>query len=264
MKRLLFIVYNFLVIPALYIFIRVAALFNEKVARGIKGRKRILEELIVNSSSLDKNKKLVWFHSSSLGEFEQAKPIIQGLKTNSNINILVTFFSPSGYENSRKYPHADLISYIPFDTYSNAIKFIKIVKPDLAVIMRYDIWPNHVLALKKFKVPSLLVDATMKGNTSRKLPLAKTFHKIIFAKITKILTVSAADADGFKEFGCKSDKVMAVGDTRFDRVYQRSITARERNLIKEDLLKGKKIFVAGSTWEADEDVILPAFIKLAE
>jgi 3-deoxy-D-manno-octulosonic-acid transferase len=264
MKKLLFIVYNFLVVPVLYVFIRIAAFFNEKVARGIKGRKRILEELIVNSSALDKNKKLVWFHSASLGEFEQAKPIIQELKKTKSINVLVTFFSPSGYENSKKYPYADLISYIPFDTYSNAIKFIKIVSPDLAVLMRYDIWPNHILALKKFKIPTFLVDATMKGNTSRKLPLIKTFHKILFSKITKILTVSSADAEGFKEFGCMDKQVKAVGDTRFDRVFQRSITAKEKNLIKEDFLKDKKVFVAGSTWEADEEIILPAFLKLTK
>ncbi len=264
MKTIWVILYNFVVIPCLFIIIHAAGFFNKKVKRGIKGRKRIFEELILNAAPLDKTKKLVWFHSSSLGEFEQAKPIISELKKDKNINILVTFFSPSGYENSRKYPYADLISYIPFDTYSNAIRFITIVRPSLAVMMRYDIWPNHVWAIKKFRIPLYIVDATMKSNSSRKLIFIKNFHKILYKDISRILTVTEADSKGFKSFGCTDKQLQVVGDTRFDRVYQRSISANERNLIKEDILKGKKILVAGSTWEADEEVILSAFLKLTK
>ncbi len=263
MKTIWYILYNFLIIPFLYLVIRLLGFFNNKVKRGIKGRDRIFEELILNSATLDKSKKLIWFHSSSLGEFEQAKPIIKELKKGDNINILITFFSPSGYENSRKYPYADLVSYIPLDTHSNAERFISIVHPDLAVMMRYDIWPNHVWAMKKYNIPSIIVDATMKDNSARKLPLAKSFHKYLFGNISTILAVSEFDVQGFKEFNVPADRVKAVGDTRFDRVYQRSIVAREKNLIKENLLKDKNIFVAGSTWQLDEDVILPAFAKLS-
>ncbi len=108
MKSFWFIFYNLIVIPLLYIGSRVAGLFNEKMRRGIIGRKRIFENLILDALSINKSKKLLWFHSSSLGEFEQAKPIIEELKKNQNLNILITFFSPSGYENSRRYPYADL------------------------------------------------------------------------------------------------------------------------------------------------------------
>ncbi|MHB8852877.1 MAG: 3-deoxy-D-manno-octulosonic acid transferase [Ignavibacteriaceae bacterium] len=264
MKTIWYILYNFLIIPFLYLVIRFLGFFNNKVKRGIKGRDRIFEELILNSATLDKSKKLIWFHSSSLGEFEQAKPIIKELKKGENINILITFFSPSGYENSRKYPYADLVSYIPLDTHSNAERFISIVRPDLAVMMRYDIWPNHVWAMKKYNIPSIIVDATMKDNSARKLPLAKSFHKYLFENISTILAVSESDVQGFKEFNVPADRVKAVGDTRFDRVYQRSIVAREKNLIKENLLKDKDIFVAGSTWQLDEDVIIPAFAKLSK
>ena len=256
--------YNYIFIPLFYVLIRMAGLFNEKVRRGLRGRKRIFEELILDSANLSKTKKIIWFHSSSLGEFEQAKPIIEALKKDPTINILVTFFSPSGYENSRKYPHADLVSYIPFDTYQNAQRFRQIVRPDLAVMMRYDIWPNHIWAMEKFDMPIFLVDATMKRTSPRKLPLLKNFHKILFKELTKILTVSKSDAEGFKSFGCSDKQINVVGDTRFDRVYQRSLNARTRNLINENLLKDKKIFAAGSTWSVDEDVIIPAFIKLAK
>ena len=224
----------------------------------------MFEELILDAANLAKSKKLIWFHSSSLGEFEQAKPIIEELKKDKNINILVTFFSPSGYENSKKYPFADLVTYIPFDSYQNANRFGQIVRPDLAVMMRYDIWPNHIWAIKRMDVPVFLVDATMKRNSPRKFPVLLNFHKLLFDELTKILTVSKNDADGFKKFGCTDQQIQVVGDTRFDRVYQRSINSRKLNLINEELFNDKKIFVAGSTWSVDEEVIIPAFIKLAK
>jgi 3-deoxy-D-manno-octulosonic-acid transferase len=264
MKQIWLLFYNILIVPTLFIFVRLIGIFNSKVRTGIVGRRRIFEELILNAAALDKSKKLVWFHSSSLGEFEQAKPIIEKLKKDSSVNILVTFFSPSGLENSKKYPYADLVSYLPFDTKSNAEKFINIVSPDLAIIMRYDIWPNHIWSMKKKGVISYLVDATMKPGSPRKFPIVKNFHKVLFKDISKILTVSQVDSIGFKSFDCNENQLMVVGDTRFDRVYQRSLLARNRNLIKDEVLKNKKILVAGSTWGVDEDVIIPAFIKLAK
>ncbi len=131
-------------------------------------------------------------------------------------------------------------------------------------MMRYDIWPNHIWAMKKFNIPCFIVDATMKKNSSRKWPFIKSFHKRLYQDITRVLAVSDEDVKGFKSFGCGDDEVKAVGDTRFDRVYQRSRTAAERNLIKPEIINGKKVLVAGSTWEADEDIILPAFMKMSK
>ncbi|HSP89182.1 MAG TPA: glycosyltransferase N-terminal domain-containing protein [Ignavibacteriaceae bacterium] len=263
MEKIWYLFYNIIVIPALYLALHFLGLFNSKVRRGLKGRKRIFENIIIDAASLNKSKKLVWFHSSSLGEFEQAKPIIEEIKKRDDINILVTFFSPSGYENSKKYPYADLVSYIPFDTASKAENFINLVKPDLAVIMRYDIWPNHIWKMKKANIPTLLVDATMKENSLRKIPLIKSFHENLFKNITRILTVSENDAKGFKEFGCTEKQLTVVGDTRFDRVHQKSLKAGSSKLIRDDLLTNKKIIVAGSTWSTDEDVLLPAFVKIS-
>jgi 3-deoxy-D-manno-octulosonic-acid transferase len=264
MKKIWFGFYNYIIIPLFYLLIQIGRIFNDKIRRGIRGRKRMFEELILDSANFSKTKKMIWFHSSSLGEFEQAKPIIEALKKDENLNILVTFFSPSGYENSKKYPYADLVSYIPFDSFQNAQRFRQIVRPDMAVMMRYDIWPNHIWVMNKFNVPVFLVDATMKRNSARKFPFLKSFHKILFKELTKILTVSKSDAEGFKSFGCTENQIKVVGDTRFDRVYQRSLKARSRNLINENLFKDKKIFAAGSTWSVDEDVIIPAFLKLAK
>jgi 3-deoxy-D-manno-octulosonic-acid transferase len=264
MKSFWKFIYNFLIIPPFYIFLQIGSLFNRKIKAGIRGRRRIFEELILNAAKLDKSKKLIWFHSSSLGEFEQAKPIIEELKKDPDLNILVTFFSPSGYENSRKYPYADIVSYLPFDSSAYAERFISIIRPDLAILMRYDIWPNHIWAMKKMNIPCFIVDATMKKNSPRKFPVIKIFHKVLFNDVTRILTVSQLDVEGFRDFKFDGTKIKAVGDTRFDRVYEKSLAAKSKNIIRENLLRSKKVFVAGSTWDADENVILPAFIKLAK
>ncbi|MFA6597273.1 MAG: glycosyltransferase N-terminal domain-containing protein [Ignavibacteriaceae bacterium] len=256
--------YNILIVPLLLFAMKIAPWFNKKVKLGVTGRKRLFEELIVNSSSLDRKKKLIWFHSSSLGEFEQAKPIIEKLKQSSDVNILVTFFSPSGLENSRKYPHADLVSYLPIDTAANAERFISLVNPSLLVLMRYDLWPNHIYELAKRNIPVFLVDATMRSDSARKNLFAKYFHKHLYGKLSKILTVSETDAINFIAFDLPADEINSVGDTRFDRVYQRSLVAKEKNLIRSEILQNKKVIVAGSTWYEDEEVLLPAFMKLTE
>lgn len=269
MKKIWFILYNVLVVPVLFIGLYSWGIINKKVKKGIHGRKRLLEKLIITAASMDKSKKLIWFHSASMGEFEQAKPIIEKIKSIADVNILVTFFSPSGYENSKKYPYADLVSYIPIDTKSNAERFIQIMHPDIAIMMRYDIWPNHIWQLKKLDIPIFIVDATMRDNSPRKKFFLESFHKILYSDITRILTVSKSDLNNFKQFGVTDHQLMIVGDTRFDRVHQKSIIAKEKNLIQSKLFTKKdgtrkKILVAGSTWEADEEILLPAFLKLTQ
>ena len=264
MKKIWFLFYNVLVIPALFIIFQIAGLFNEKIKQGIKDRKNLFSKLERDLNNIDRNKKLLWFHSASMGEFEQAKPIIEKFKSEHDVNILVTFFSPSGYRNSVNYKYKDVISYIPFDSYGNIKKFINLVKPDVMIFMRYDFWPNLVWLLQKSSVPSYIVDATMRWNSKRKLPLVKAFHKSLFKNFGKILTVSESDAENFIDLGVEKSKVFAVGDTRYDRVYQKCIQAKSLQIIKEGLLKDKKVFVFGSSWPSDEEVMLPALLKLYE
>ncbi len=264
MKKFWQLVYNFVFIPAFAVLIKLASVFNKKIRRGIAGRKKIFEELILYLTSLNNNNKTIWFHSSSLGEFEQAKPIIEKLKNETKANIIVSFYSPSGYENSMKYPHASFITYMPFDSKWRANRFINLVKPNLSVFMRYDIWPNHIWALRKKNIPVFLVDATMKKRSLRKLPFIKSFHKYVFREFDKILTISADDAIGFKSFGCSGEKIQVVGDTRFDRVFNRSLAAKTTTIFDNSIIENKKVLVAGSTWEQDEEVLLPVFKKLSK
>ncbi len=264
MTQIWYLFYNSIVIPLLYVMIYFAGFFNKKIRNGINDRKKLFENLIINVMGLNRSKKMLWFHSSSMGEFEQAKPIIEKLYQQNKYNIIVTFFSPSGYRNSKNYPYADLVSYLPFDVPYSANKFIRIVKPNIAIFMRYDIWPNFIWQLNKNNIPTFIVDATMRKDSRRKLPISRSFHHDLFNQVNRILAVSESDVENFKSLGVTADRLSAVGDTRFDRVYQKSAAAKTRKLLDDNVLAGKKVIVAGSSWEADENVILPAFLKLCK
>jgi 3-deoxy-D-manno-octulosonic-acid transferase len=262
MKKFWYIIYNVFVFPLLYGVFWIARIVNDKIKSGFDERKiqeQILPELI---KSFDKNKKTIWVHSSSLGEFEQAKPIIRKLKNEYDINIFITFFSPSGYDNSKKYPYADAVAYLPFDKPSSVKLFINTVNPDIVIFMRYDFWPNLLWQLKDRGIFTLLVDATMVATSKRKLPIIKAFHKTLFNCIDLFLTVSENDVRNFLDFSIPPQKLTAVGDTRYDRVFQKSMQAREKKLFRESLFEGKKVFLFGSSWPEDEEVIFPAFEKL--
>ena len=264
MKKAWWLLYNFLVIPFIYLLFKIARIFNKKIRSGFD-RRRVQNQFIKEEMKLlDSSKKMIWFHSASLGEFEQAKPIIEKLRKEQNINILVTFFSPSGYDNSKKYPFADIVAYMPFDFDKAVIEFLEIVNPNVVIFMRYDIWPNLLWQLGAKKIPTMIVDATMQKNSKRKIFIVKQFHKSIYKCFSDVLTVSIHDAESFLDFKIPKSKIKAVGDTRFDRVYQKSLTAQSKKLFRDGLFEGKKIFVFGSSWDEDENVVFPAFEKLAQ
>ncbi len=256
------ILYNVIFYPLFELIKIVSPLAGDKIRASITDREHLFENLITTISGINRTKKLVWFHASSMGEFEQAKPIIEKLKEENELIILVTFFSPSGYRNSIKYSHADIISYMPFDKIKDVRRFLDITQPDLVVFMRYDIWPNTIWQLEKRGIPYIIADATMRSSSKRLLPIINSFHKHVFKSAAKILTVSENDAINFLKFGLAPEKVVPVGDTRFDRVYIKSLTAKEKKIIREDVLRNKKTLVLGSLWEADEEIIFPALIKL--
>jgi 3-deoxy-D-manno-octulosonic-acid transferase len=262
MKIIWNIVYNWLFIPLFWVLLQCAALFNAKIRRGVNGRKDLFENIERDLKNL-KSKRRVWFHSSSMGEFEQAKPIIAALRTKyRDINIIVTFFSPSGYDHSKNYKLADIITYIPFDTKQNARHFLDLIKPTAAVFVRYDVWPNHLWELSARNIPSFIANATMRPSSARFYPLLKSFHRLLFNNFISILTVSAKDVEAFSLFQLTHPAIQAVGETRYDQVWQRSANAKQRHLIPSSILKDKKIFIAGSTWPEDEEVLLPAIKKL--
>jgi 3-deoxy-D-manno-octulosonic-acid transferase len=264
MKKFWFFLYNTAFIPLFWTVLQTAALFNAKIQRGIEGRKGLFEKIEHDVSNLT-SKQRIWFHSSSMGEFEQAKPIIAALrKKYRDINIIVTFFSPSGYDHSKNYKLADLITYIPFDTKANARRFLDLVQPTAAVFVRYDVWPNHLSELNVRRIPAFIANATMRTTSARFYPLLKNFHRLLFNDFVSILTVSTNDANAFALFELTHPLIEAIGETRYDQVWQRSADAKKRHLIPPAILKGKKLFLAGSTWPEDEEVLLPSIKKILQ
>ena len=256
-------IYSLAVLPPLWVALHAAAFVNDKVRRGIRGRWGLFEELERRLQGVGPGPR-VWFHSSSMGEFEQARPIIAALKERRpEVRVIVTFFSPSGYEHTKNYPLADLISYLPFDTRRNAAKFLDLLRPDAAVMVRYDIWPNHIWELRRRTVPVMIANATMRRQTARRIPLIRSFHRSVYGSMTHILTASEADAETFTLFRLEGPTIDAIGDTRFDQVRARSSAARQRMLIPADLLRKKKVLVVGSSWPEDDAVVVPSFLKLS-
>ena len=262
MERTWFILYNRLFIPLFWTLLQFTALFNTKIRRGIHGRKGLLEQIEYDLQKL-KSTRRVWFHSSSMGEFEQAKPIIAALrKKYRDINIIVTFFSPSGYDHSKNYKDAEIITYIPFDTKTNARRFLDLIRPTAAVFVRYDVWPNHLWELNSRGVPAFIANATMRASSARLYPLLKNFHRYLYNNFTSILTVSGRDVEAFAKFGLTHPSIQAIGETRYDQVWVRSTEAKKKHLVPPAILKGKKVLLAGSTWPEDEEVLIPTIKKI--
>lgn len=256
------IAYNIVVVPLLWCVFHLGGLFNHKIRRGITGRKNLFRDLKEQTGKLSGAKRF-WFHASSLGEFEQAKPIIAAIKKlYPHVDIIATFFSPSGYENSKNYKLANIISYIPFDSIHQVSSFIDLIRPDAAIMVRYDIWPNMIYELKKRAIPTVIANATMNDSSLRMLPFFLQFHRSLYNCFSQILTVSRHDEKAFRTFGTTAPVIEAIGDTRFDQVMLRSIDARQKHLLSDVIIGQKKVFVVGQSWGEDDDVIVPVLKKL--
>jgi 3-deoxy-D-manno-octulosonic-acid transferase len=262
MRSFWFFFYNIVVVPVLWLLFHLAALVKRKVRVGLRGRKGLFNNLQQQVNSLT-GRRCLWFHASSLGEFEQAKPVIGTLRRRySHLDIVVSFFSPSGYEHSRNYRLANVITYLPFDSRRNARRFVELVKPTAGVFVRYDVWPNHLWELQRRGIPSFIANATMSEGSSRRRAMLKSFHRTLYNSLHSILAVSEEDAQGYRSLHLSHPRLEVIGDTRYDQVWMRSQEARGKRLIPESIVRGKKILVVGSSWEGDERIILPAFSKM--
>ncbi|MFZ4620490.1 MAG: 3-deoxy-D-manno-octulosonic acid transferase [Bacteroidota bacterium] len=257
------LLYNIFVVPLLWFAFHLGGLLNKKIRRGINGRKFLFRDLEENLKL--SGTKRIWFHASSLGEFEQAKPIIAAIKQrHPQSDIIATFFSPSGFDNSKNYKAANIISYIPFDSYGDVHKFIAMIRPNAAVMVRYDIWPNMIFALHKNHIPTMIANATMKEHSPRAFPVSRQFHQALYNNFTHILTVSKNDLNAFRQFDLTTPIMDAIGDTRFDQVMMRSIDARSKVLLSSSIIENKKIFIVGQSWPEDDSVIIPVLLKLQQ
>lgn len=258
------LLYNIIVVPSLWTIFHLGAFINRKIRRGVEGRRDLFTTLSLQLEKLS-GRKRVWFHASSLGEFEQAKPIIaEVVRQMPGTDIIATFFSPSGLENSRNYKLAGVITYLPFDSMTNVHRFIELVRPDVAVMVRYDIWPNLVDEVRRRAIPLFIANATMKEDSPRFFPLLVPFHRWLYDRFTHILTVSENDRAAFERFGLQGPHLEAIGDTRFDQVMKRSIDARTKKVLAPEIVKDRTVFIVGQSWPEDDEVIIPVLKKLSE
>lgn len=240
--------------------LQLASPFNPKAKLWIEGRKNWKSTLQSKVKSLNLEGAL-WIHCASLGEFEQGRPVIEKLKTdNPTIKIVLTFFSPSGYEIQKHYPFVDLVMYLPVDTRSNAECFLVLLKPKLAIFVKYEFWLNFLFALQKQKIPTFLISTVIKkhqsffkwygGNFRKAL---KTYHTIYTQdvhsiKLLRVLKISTG---------------VLAGDTRFDRVLQICSAPKQLKEI-EDFSRNSFVIIAGSTWQKDEDCVIESYVVLKE
>ncbi len=245
--------YSYVFIPFMYLAFFAMSLFNDKARRGLKGRKHLFARLEAALSNVPADRR-VWFHASSLGEFEQAKPIIDILRQ-AGYRIVVSFFSPSGYEYSKNYTGADLVTYIPLDTPGNARRFVSLVKPRAVVVMRYDLWRNHLREAKRIGAKIVLADATFPSRLFYRAEFLRQFYRGLYALPDAILATTAEHKRMF-DFFLGSDVTTVTGDSRFDRVYNRSLSNNMAQNLPFSIDKSRKtVLLLGSTWRQDLEVL---------
>lgn len=229
--------------------IRIASLFNEKAKQWVRGRKGIFAEL---EKAFDGKSHPVWVHCASLGEYEQAKPLIEKIKQEQpEIKILTTFFSPSGYIQAVKKPLADYYFYLPLDLPCNARKFIDIVQPKAAIFVKYEFWFNYMRQLSQKTIPFYYISAIFRENQHFFKSSGRWFAKQL-RQATHFFVQTEKSKQLLESIGIK--QVIVCGDTRFDRV--KAIAEKvEPFPFMETFCQNKKIIIAGSSWGPDEHLL---------
>lgn len=277
---------------AIYIYligVAIGSLFNKKIKKMWRGEREAVDLL---KEKVDPTAKYVWFHAASLGEFEQGRPLIEQLKaTHPEYKILLTFFSPSGYEVRKNYEGADIVCYLPLDTIRNARRFLRAVHPVMAFFIKYEFWYNYLHILRHRGVPVYSVSSIFRPGQVFFKWYGRNYAKVLHC-ITHFFVQNEVSLQLLKGIGI--DEATVVGDTRFDRVLQIKEQAKKLPIVeafkgingkgdacKDDLsenackgdlsedvckdnlsengCKGCKVFVAGSSWQPDEDIFIRFF-----
>ena len=233
--------------------LRLAALLGHKKARKlVKGQARALAELREWAATLG-GSQVLWFHAASVGEFEQARPIIERLHSELPFRkVLLTFFSPSGYELRKNYPLVDKVTYLPFATRRNARKMLEFLPLEAAVMVKYEFWPAYLKALKAKHIPTYLISAIFRPGQLFFLPWGKMYLKLLHA-FEHIFVQDQSSSDLLQRYGVK--EVTVAGDTRFDRVTEVRKQAKDLPVVDGFVAGAPRVIVAGSTWQRDEQYL---------
>ena len=231
--------------------IRLASPFYSKAKLWCAGRDRMVDRM---QKAISKDDKVVWIHVASLGDFEQGRPLVDHVKENyPNYKILLTFFSPSGYEVRKNYPNADYVFYIPADTPREVRRFLDVAHPEIAIFVKYEFWLNMLVELRRRNIRTFIASAIFRRNSIFFNPFGIIWRKAL----TSFETLFVQDEHS-KELLAKIgiENVVVAGDTRFDRVLTIAEKSEKVEIVEQ--FKGdKRLFVAGSTWGPDENILLP-------
>lgn len=236
----------------------VASFFSKKVRTMWKGEHRTFRVL---REKIDPNAMYIWFHAASLGEFEQGRPIMEAIRReHPGYKILLTFFSPSGYEVRKNYDGADVVVYLPIDTKRNARRFLRLTNPVMAFFIKYEFWSNYLHMLKDRHVPTFSVSSIFRPNQIFFRAYGKGYGKVLDC-FTHFFVQNEESRDLLKSIGI--DCVSVTGDTRFDRVLQirdagKSLPIVE-NFVGGTVEERPHVFIAGSSWPPDEDIFIRYF-----
>ena len=241
------IIYIYLLGVAIY------SRFNEKVRKMWRGERAAFNVL---KEKVDPAAKYVWFHAASLGEFEQGRPLMEQLRRDHpDYKILLTFFSPSGYEVRKNYQGADIICYLPLDTPINAIRFLRLVRPVMAFFIKYEFWYNYLHILKHRHVPVYSVSSIFRPDQVFFRWYGRQYGRVLNC-FTHFFVQNEVSCELLGNIGINC--VSVVGDTRFDRVLQIKEQAKQLPIV-EAFANNNKVFVAGSSWPPDEDIFIRYF-----
>jgi 3-deoxy-D-manno-octulosonic-acid transferase len=249
------IFYN-LLIGFLRLGYRAAALMNPKARLLVNGQKEVFREL--ESKFGTRDKPVVWVHCASLGEFEQGRPVIEALRREyTDIRVLLTFFSPSGFTARKNYEGADCVTYLPWDTASNASRLVAIIKPMLAIFVKYEFWYHYVMALNRLGTTTLSISAIFRADQLFFKPYGK-FYREILENFSYFFVQNDESLRLLRSIGIDNSKI--GGDTRFDRVYE-IVRRGEEVPVARSFKAEQKLLVVGSCWPEDFEVLAP-FINL--
>ena len=247
-------IYN-LVIYLYLLGVAIYSRFNEKVRKMWRGEREAFKIL---REKVDPNAKYVWFHAASLGEFEQGRPLMEQLrKDHPEYKILLTFFSPSGYEVRKNYEGADIITYLPLDTITNARRFLRTVRPVMAFFIKYEFWYNYLHILKHRGVPVYSVSSIFRPEQVFFKWYGRQYGRVLNC-FTHFFVQNEISKELLAKIGITNTTV--VGDTRFDRVLQIKEAAKQLPIVESFVKDAPQVFVAGSSWPPDEEIFIKYFL----
>ena len=234
--------------------VAIASLFNKKVKKMWAGERQAVKVL---KEKVDPEARYIWFHAASLGEFEQGRPLIEHLReTHPEYKILLTFFSPSGYEVRKNYEGADIICYLPLDTIRNARRFLRAVKPVMAFFIKYEFWYNYLHILQHRGVPTYSVSSIFRPDQIFFQWYGRQYGRVLKC-FTHFFVQNMESKVLLAKLGITD--VDVVGDTRFDRVLQIKEASKQLPIVEQFTAHAQKVFVAGSSWLPDEDIFIRYF-----